>query len=212
MQRVDETLEQRQVAAGESPRFAGVGLAAPASPLSRRSPAPPRVAPRRLARGPLSLQRSLLSERAASAAPAWSGGEVRRFPRRLFRRRRRQSWEEAVEAGGSPRSGRRLEAAHRVPARINDLTGRRSRAASRVAWVGGERGARGPGAGPKGRSLPRRSEEKAEEREPRRRSRGACGGKGSSGPGRASAGRRLSRRRLSAPAAAATGEIKLCGG
>lgn len=88
----------------------GWGLAAPASPLSRRSPAPPRVAPRRLARGLLSLQRSLLSERAASAAPAWSGGEVRRFPRRLFRRRRRrQSWEEAVEAGGSPRSGRRLE-------------------------------------------------------------------------------------------------------
>lgn len=37
---------------------------------------------------------------------------MRRFPRRLFRRRRRrrrQSWEEAVEAGGSPRSGRRLE-------------------------------------------------------------------------------------------------------
>ncbi|XFG04322.1 hypothetical protein AB1E19_007946 [Capra hircus] len=83
-----------------------------------------------------------------------SGGEVRRFPRRLFRRRQRQNWEEAVEAGGSPRAGRRLEAAHRVPARIYDLTGRQSRAASRVAWVGCERGARGPGTGPKGRSLP----------------------------------------------------------
>lgn len=83
----------------------------------------------------LSLQRSLLSERSGRAAPAWSGGEVRRFPRRLFRRRRRrQNWEEEVEAGGSPRSGRRLEAAHRVPARINDLTRRRSLAASR--WPG----------------------------------------------------------------------------
>lgn len=36
---------------------------------------------------------------------------MRRFPRRLFRRRQRQrqNWEEAVEAGGSPRAGRRLE-------------------------------------------------------------------------------------------------------
>lgn len=126
-----------------------------------------------------------MSERSACAAPAWSGGEVRRFPRRLFRWRRRQSWEEAVEAGGSPRSGRRLEAAHRVPARINDLTRRRSLAAW-VAWVGGDPGVRGPAGGPEGRSLPRLSEEKAEERESQRRSRGARGGKGSSGPGRAS--------------------------
>lgn len=97
---------------------------------------------------------------------------MRRFLRRLFRRRRRrqrQSWEEAVEARGSPRSGRRLEAAHRIPARINDLTRRRSRADSRVAWVGGEPGARGPAGGPEGFDLPRPSEEKAEEREPRRR-------------------------------------------
>lgn len=69
-----------------------------------------------------------------------------------------------MEAGGSPRSGRRLEAAHRVPARINDLTRRRSLAAW-VAWVGGEPGVRGPAGGPEGRSLPRLSEEKAEERE-----------------------------------------------
>lgn len=135
---------------------------------------------------------------------------MRRFSGRLFRQRRRQSWEEEVEAGGSPRSGRRLEAVHRVPARINDLTGRRNRAPSRVAWVGGGPGARGPAGGPGGRCLPRRGEKKAEEREPRRRSRGACGGKGSSGPGRASAGRRLSQRRLRAPAAA-TGGFKLCG-
>lgn len=80
-----------------------------------------------------------------------------------------------------------------------------------MAWVGGEPGARGPAADPEGRSLSLRREEKAEEREPQRRSRGARGGKGSSGPGRASAGRRLSRRRLRAPAAAATGGIKLCG-
>ncbi|XP_004408109.1 PREDICTED: uncharacterized protein LOC101367480 [Odobenus rosmarus divergens] len=104
-----------------------------------------------------------------------------------------------------------LQAALRVPARINDLTRRRSRADSRVAWVGGEPGARGPAGGPEGLGLLRRSEEKAEEREPRRRSRGACGGKGSSGPGRASAGRRLSRRRRRAPAAAAPGGFKLCG-
>uniref|UniRef100_G1Q6Z3 Uncharacterized protein n=1 Tax=Myotis lucifugus TaxID=59463 RepID=G1Q6Z3_MYOLU len=135
-----------------------------------------------------------------------SGGEVRRFLRRLFRRRRRQSWEEEeVAAGGSPRSGRRLEAAHRVPARIHDPDEPPEPRCLSVAWVGGE-GARGP----EGRSLPRRREAAAAEREPRR-SRGARGGKGSSGPGRASAGRRLSRRRLRAPAAAATGGIKLCG-
>lgn len=55
-----------------------------------------------------------------------------------------------------------------------------------MAWVGGEPGVRGPAGGPEGRSLPRLSEEKAEERESQRRSRGARGGKGSSGPGRAS--------------------------
>ncbi|KAI5232089.1 Adp-Ribosylation Factor 6 [Manis pentadactyla] len=98
--------------------------------------------------GGVGVKRSLLSERSASAAPAWWGGEVKRSVRRLFRRRRRQNWEEVVEAGGSPRSGRRLEGEHRVPARINDLTRRQSRTDSRVAWVGGDPGhldAPGPG-------------------------------------------------------------------
>ncbi|MBZ3876669.1 putative splicing factor, arginine/serine-rich 19-like [Sciurus carolinensis] len=48
------------------------------------------------------------------------------------------------------------QAVHRVPARINDLTGRRSRAPCWVSWAGGEPGARGPAGGPGGRSLPRR--------------------------------------------------------
>lgn len=91
-----------------------------------------------------------------------------------------------MEAGGSPRSGRRLEAAYRVPARIHDLTGPRSRAASRVSWVGGEPSACRPAGGPEGRILPP-GERKAEEREPRRRSRGACG------EGQFRAGPRLSR-------------------
>lgn len=130
-----------------------------------------------------------------------------------------------MAAGGSPRSGRRLEvisraelerraasapcsprdpgsnslslsvslqAAHRVPARIHDPDEPPEPRCLSVAWVGGEpvladrrvvvsRGV--------GRRRRRRSGN-------RRRSRGACGGKGSSGPGRASAGRRLSRRRL----------------
>lgn len=134
-------------------------------------------------------------------------------------RKGRRRWR---PAGGSPRSGRRLEAAHRVPARINDLKSRRSLAACRVAWVGGEPGARGPAGGPQSRSLPRRWEEKAEEREPQRRSRGAGGGKGSSGPGRAApqqgggsrgagSGPRRRRRRLE-EASCAAGDARVSGG
>lgn len=113
-----------------------------------------------------------------------------------------------MEAGGSPRSGRRLEAAHRVPARINDPTGRRSRSA--LVWPGSVVSAvlRGPEAGPKGRSLPRRSEVKAAEQEPAaalvRRLRGE---------GQFRAGPRLSRAAAlpTQTQAAATGGIKLCG-
>lgn len=150
---------------------------------------------------------------------------MRRFLRRLFRQRRRrqrQSWEEEVEARGSPRSGRRLEAAHRVPARINDLTRRRSRADSRVAWVGGEPGARGPAGGPKGLGLPRRSGKAAEEREPRRRSRGAALAGGRAVPGRAApqqgggspgadSGPRRRRRRRLEESSCAVGDARVSG-
>ncbi|XP_034848143.1 ADP-ribosylation factor 6 isoform X2 [Mirounga leonina] len=74
------------------------------------------------------------------------------------------------------------EAAHRVPARINDLTRRRSRADSRVAWVGGEPGARGAAGGPEGLGLPRRSEE-------RRRSGNRGGARAALAGGRAVPGR-----------------------
>jgi hypothetical protein len=104
-----------------------------------------------------------------------------------------------------------LQAAHRVPPRINDLTERRSRAPS--GWLGS---VVSPGLAdwrtgrPEDCSLPRRGEKQAEQRGRRRRSRGACGGKGSSGPGRASAGRRLSQRGSGARAAAAAAAAGGC--
>ncbi|KAK7835944.1 hypothetical protein U0070_004035 [Myodes glareolus] len=68
--------------------------------------APPRVLRAAVVPPPSAWRPSRSSERSARVAQAQSGGEVRRFPRRLFRqRRRRQSWEEEVEAGGKPALG-----------------------------------------------------------------------------------------------------------
>lgn len=178
---------------GRSPSVAGRGTAAPASPPGCRSPAPTARGAHDAGRAGRSPYRGRSSPNGRPVpAHAWSGGEVRRFLRRLFRRRRRQSWEEEVAAGGSPRSGRRLEAAHRVPARINDLRSRRSLAASR--WprsvgspvLADRRVVASRGVGRWRRRSGDRSGARA----------APAGGKGSSGPGRASAGRRLSRRSL----------------
>lgn len=96
-------------------RGSGRGMAAPASPPGCRSPAPTARGAHDAGRAGRSPYRGRSRPNGRPvAAHAWSGGEVRRFLRRLFRRRRRQSWEEAVAAGGSPRSGRRLEVTSRA--------------------------------------------------------------------------------------------------
>lgn len=111
------TLAERQVGEPPAPRRQ-VPRGARVSPASRRSPAPPARGARDVERaGHSPFRGRALPNGRGGGAPAHSGGEVRRFPRRLFRQRRRQqSWEEEeeVEAGGNPRSGRRLEVTSRA--------------------------------------------------------------------------------------------------